>query len=714
MGYAKHVGRVGALAVTLGVGVAIVTMPGLAYADPSDGSSGGDSSSSAGAGDKDVSKEKADKDKAKPESKPEAKDESKEKGDKKDEAKPDDTQEQPKDEDTSKDEAVPESADPEPPVIEPSVSESDPTPEIEGGTESVDESKAAVPQKDSHRAAPVHVVADAPDPVSSPSDDDPPAGASDDPTPMSLASTEDSVATGARDSTAVFTTVATALKSVAPPPATVQAPKTIVGAVTDFVAALFGPILSPAQGSPIQFPILTAVLSAVRNEFERILFPRKATANAQQNVTLLADPPIDPTTQHVLLIGVDGTNLSRILADPDNENFIELMGDSTNAASSIVGHTTISNPSWTAILTGVWGERTGVINNVFTPWTYDTWPTVFNQLEALEQPGVEIDTMTVADWNVINAIAAAGSDPVDENLYVAQLPGDTNWLDTDDKVADLTIDAISDPEGAPNFLFSYYVGVDENGHMYGGDSPEYKAAIENMDDNLGDIMDAIDAWEAAHPGEEWTVIVVTDHGHQPQQGFGHGFQSPDETATFVIARGKDFEDGYINEQYEIVDTTPTVVSLFGGTPRAGSDGVPLQTLGPGVVSNDLKADLEAAIAQNTSPDFVANVALSLRTIFATVPYYVYEFGNDTTADLPQFLVLPAQVVFDGLYVLTNVPAQIVAFLTGVSGASLFPLLPPEPPNFPDAGTSDAMLLGSLSWTCVGAAAESQCGEPSVA
>ncbi len=35
MGYARHIGRVGALAVTLGVGVAIATTPGIAYADPS-------------------------------------------------------------------------------------------------------------------------------------------------------------------------------------------------------------------------------------------------------------------------------------------------------------------------------------------------------------------------------------------------------------------------------------------------------------------------------------------------------------------------------------------------------------------------------------------------------------------------------------------------------------------------------------------------------
>ena len=85
--------------------------------------------------------------------------------------------------------------------------------------------------------------------------------------------------------------------------------------------------------------------------------------------------------------------------------------------------------------------------------------------------------------------------------------------------------------------------------------------------------------ETAHPGEEWTIIVVTDHGHRPEKGVGHGFQTPDETSTFVIARGPDFKDGWVNPEYEIVDTTPTVVTLFGGTPLAGSDGVSLTTLG---------------------------------------------------------------------------------------------------------------------------------------
>ncbi len=490
-----------------------------------------------------------------------------------------------------------------------------------------------------------------------------------------------------------FATAATTFTAAAaaadPAPAEPQRP-TIVSVVTDFVAAMLRPLISPGPWSPIQPTLLLGVLSAVRNEIERTLFPRTAPVASQYTVTQL-DPTPDPVpadpTPNVLVIGVDGTNLSRILADDRNQNFFDLMEDSTTAASSIVGHTTISNPSWTAILTGVWGERTGVINNVFTPWTYDTWPTVFNQLE---EHNSLIETTAIADWDVINAISGAGSIPVDENIYIPQIEGDTDWSETDDAVGEATVDAVvNTPEGVPSFLFSYFVGVDENGHMHGGASPQYADAIVNVDENLGDILAAVEAWETAHPEEgEWTIIVVTDHGHQPQLGFGHGFQTPDETATFVIASGPDFNDGFVNPDYEIVDTTPTVLTLFGAPPPTNSDGVSLTSLGGGDVEPvDLHQALEEMIAMNHSPDIVTDVALSLRTIFATIPYYVYNFTSGGTQPIP--------ILGDVLYVATNIPAQIVAWLTGVTGASIFPLLPPGPPSWPgqeEATEPDTAIL----------------------
>ena len=473
------------------------------------------------------------------------------------------------------------------------------------------------------------------------------------------------------------------------------------------MAAVLQPFMGSGTGLPFPASLLLGVLSAVRNEIERSLFRRTAPVASQYTVSQIAGPTLlaDPNP-NVLLIGVDGTNLSRILADPRNENFFDLMDDSTTAASSIVGHTTVSNPSWSSMLTGVWGERTGVINNVFTPWTYDTWPTVFNQLET---HNANIDTTTIADWNVINAISGAGSIPVDTNIYVPQIEGDTNWSQTDDAVGDATVDAIENTAtGTPTFLFSYFVGVDENGHMHGGASPEYADAIVNVDDNLGEILTAVHDWETDHPGEgEWTVIVVTDHGHQPQQGFGHGFQTPDETATFVIANGPGFNEGYVNPDYEIIDTTPTVLTLFGAPVPTNLDGVSLTTLGTGTQPADLHQALKDMIATNHSPDFFTDVALSLRTIFATIPYYVWTLNNDGTIPIP--------ILGDLLYVATNVPAQLIALLTGVTGASIFPLLPPGPPSWPgqeEPFAPDTAILACSS--SQGSAALSLCGTESVA
>ena len=93
-------------------------------------------------------------------------------------------------------------------------------------------------------------------------------------------------------------------------------------------------------------------------------------SSQQEALALLLAAP----NANFLLIGTDGTNLSKILADAaGTPNFHALMDNSVTSASTIVGHTTISNPSWTTIQTGVWSETAGVANNVFTSSAVWTW-----------------------------------------------------------------------------------------------------------------------------------------------------------------------------------------------------------------------------------------------------------------------------------------------------------------------------------------------------
>ncbi|MGB1226040.1 MAG: alkaline phosphatase family protein, partial [Mycobacterium sp.] len=524
----------------------------------------------------------------------------------------------------------------------------------------------------------------------------------------------------AASSTAESSTV-----SVSTPP--VPAPTTtLVNVESAVVSTGLHPPAAPGPEVPGQAPVMLAALAAARDELERNA--RRSNANAVTPSVLSV--AVDPSP-NVLVIGVDGTNLSRVLDDPTNANFFKLIQDGTTAPSSIAGHTTISGPSWSSILTGTWGETTGVINNVFTPWTYDTWATAFNQLETFN-PGIQ--TTSIANWDVISAISGAGSIPADTIINISQVPGDTDWLLTDDAVGDATEAAITAADSAvPNFLLSYFVGVDENGHLYGGDSPQYAAAINNFDRNLGEILQAVADWEAL-TGEQWTILMTTDHGHQPQKGFGHGFQSPDETSTFVVAENPDlFAVGAINLKYQIVDVTPTVVTLFGGTPAAGSDGVPLTDLSDGNVFpvNDdeaLRGSLQDAIDMYGYPDIGTQLSLGLRTIFATGPYIVFGLTNDLTAALQEIVdqdiflisllarlaIAPVQLIGDLAYVATNTGAQIVAALTGVTGASIFPLWPPAPPSFPSTPEEATVPDALLACGDAGSSDLLWCGGPSIA
>ena len=387
------------------------------------------------------------------------------------------------------------------------------------------------------------------------------------------------------------------------------------------------------------------------------------------------------TPTHVLVIGIDGTNLSAILADDANVNLQALMYGGTTAVSTIVGHTTISNPSWTGILTGVWGETAGVINNVFTPWTYNKWPTIFNQLETYDP---SIETTAIADWENIAQIAGAGSIPADTIKFFPKYKD--SWLETDNLVGQASVDAINGTtEGVSSFNFTYFVGVDNTGHESDAGSPEYANALRNVDANVGEIMAAVTDWNTAHPGEKWTVIVTTDHGQVPWPTIrlgsdmrAHGFQTPWETTTFVIANGSGFVPGAINNTYLNIDVTPTVSALFGLAPEPYSQGKPLMDRS----ANDyapidpsqeaLNQALDDAIAMYGYPDIATTVALDVRTIAATIPYVVYTLFNGLTTGMSEPLKLPIQFIGAVLYQLTNIPAQIIARLTGVTGNQIIP------------------------------------------
>ncbi|MGV0625638.1 alkaline phosphatase family protein [Mycolicibacter minnesotensis] len=354
-----------------------------------------------------------------------------------------------------------------------------------------------------------------------------------------------------------------------------------------------------------------------------------SVAGAQAGISTLSTDWM-LAAEHVLLIGVDGANFSKVLeyAYTPDSGFKTAMDQGITGTASLTNHMTMSGPAWSTILTGVWDDKHGVINNLFRPEVYSQWPSVFNLIE-YHRP--DIETTIIGDWEYLNELAAAGNYPADNNVFV---PFQDSWATTDSLVVDHTIDKImatlDNPDDISSFLFSYQVQADEAGHSYGSGSEQFEQAIINVGGNIQQILAAI-AHVKAITGDDWSVIITTDHGHQqnpdlPGFSFGHGFQSPNETTSFVIfdQAGQDATDGTQNLNYSITDITPTILALFGIALRSDFDGSPLfadpAITDSHVTPEDLKQALLSAIAMYGYPNIGNEISLAIRTVAGAVPY----------------------------------------------------------------------------------------------
>lgn len=109
--------------------------------------------------------------------------------------------------------------------------------------------------------------------------------------------------------------------------------------------------------------------------------------------------------------------------------------------------------------------------------------------------------------------------------------GLATWEQCEDQLADDAVEVLGRQD--VHAAFVYFVGPDAVAHEL-GTGPEYVHAIEATDARMGRILAAIRA-RATAATEEWTVVVVTDHGHRDEGG--HGGDSPEERTAWIAASG---------------------------------------------------------------------------------------------------------------------------------------------------------------------------------
>lgn len=234
------------------------------------------------------------------------------------------------------------------------------------------------------------------------------------------------------------------------------------------------------------------------------------------------------------LVGIDGLRVDDALAGGCPNLTVLATGGSLARMTMEVP--TVSGPGWTSLLTGTPHRDHGVVDNDFLAHRIAPGSDV---LSRVQQARPEAVTFAAASW--LPLVDPAGPGPVvawrgehqgTGSHRVVVRDGETDGFGpADTELAEVAGAALR--AGGLDAAFVYLGEVDEAGHLHGGTSPEYRAAMRRVDDHLGTLVSSVAA-RAQDVSEDWVVAVTTDHGHL--DAGGHGGAEDVVRGSFLAAR----------------------------------------------------------------------------------------------------------------------------------------------------------------------------------
>jgi len=243
---------------------------------------------------------------------------------------------------------------------------------------------------------------------------------------------------------------------------------------------------------------------------------------------ILNSPP-SRQTRRVILVILDGLRLRDSFGRPTLESMRRLGVDAIASSH----YPTISRPNHTTLVTGVPPLVSGVRNNTFrTPVAIDSL------MDRLQAQGMRASY--VADDSP--SLGYLFSEDFASIYYGA-------WPGAFVKSAKLSM---ANPN---NQLLVWIPGsIDLAGHKYGGDSPQYREAVDRVDAQLAEALTTFD------PKQD-TLILTADHGHTDRGG--HGGTEPVVVQVPLIFVGAGINANALLGSPQLIDIAPTIASLLG-------------------------------------------------------------------------------------------------------------------------------------------------------
>jgi hypothetical protein len=260
----------------------------------------------------------------------------------------------------------------------------------------------------------------------------------------------------------------------------------------------------------------------------------------------------EPLARRVILVLVDGLRLDASRNMPRLNELRQRGAD----LSVRVGQPSLSYPSWTVIVSGVWQEVSGVTTN----W-YEGEVRVDTIFKAARDAGMPAVVVGGGGWkklygsHLTEFVKVPG--PEDENA-----PPEA-WAQMDSDSYRLSTQALDDyPEG---LILVYFGGTDELAHLYGGISSQYLDEVQRVDGYIGLLAERLDP-------EKDVLIVTADHGHVDAGGHGGWEQSVLHVPLVMV--GKAIRPGAYTERLQ-ADIAPTIAALLGIPIPVHAQGRPL-------------------------------------------------------------------------------------------------------------------------------------------
>ena len=226
---------------------------------------------------------------------------------------------------------------------------------------------------------------------------------------------------------------------------------------------------------------------------------------------------------------------------------------------------TISAVGYNSLLTGTWSYKHNVWGNAVSDPNYEYWD-IF-RIAKNHDPALH--TAIFSTWTD-NRSKLLGDGMDEAGGYKLDHYADGFELDTErfphDLMADYIrdIDAVVANEAAeyvasegPDLSWVYLEYTDDVAHRF-GDGPEMTAAVKLMDDQLGEIWNAVEQRQQTS-NEDWLVIVTTDHGRDAETGKSHGGQTLRERTTWIATNAKNL-NSHFHELPAIVDILPSIAT----------------------------------------------------------------------------------------------------------------------------------------------------------